>query len=171
MNRMLCWGLVVLLISGCAGTKTGKAPEKKEDTGIRGMELLDETFDPADLTEPPLPIKPKNSQKTQTFDNLVKSETADTSRAQTLVGYRIQILQTEDAQEARDVQRDAILELDTDVYLIYDNPYYKVRVGDFAVRYDAEVFLQNVQKKGYSGAWIVRTRISPRPAEQPGSQQ
>ncbi|RME00906.1 MAG: SPOR domain-containing protein, partial [Calditrichaeota bacterium] len=113
------------------------------------------------------PIQPKEGEKaTGQAAKSTQASPTDTSAAKTMLGYRVQILQTEDAEEARMVQKDAILALDADVYLIYDNPYYKVRVGDFASRYEAETFLEKVVKKGYSSAWIVRTRINTTPTKQ-----
>ena len=162
--------LVVLLagmaiIWGCAGSggkvDKGAAPEAK----IRGLENLDESFDPSELQEPPLPIKSKAVKESSQGEKQQQVSEQDTTQVQEIMGYRVQILQTEDAQEAREVQKDAILDLDADVYLIYDNPYYKVRVGDFESRYEAETFLEKILRKGYQSAWIVRTKITPASAK------
>ena len=51
------------------------------------------------------------------------------------------------------------MRLDIDAYVSYDNPYYKVRIGDFTSRYDAEEFLTTLEGRGYKTAWIVRTLV------------
>ena len=43
-------------------------------------------------------------------------------------------------------------------YLNYDEPYYKVRVGDFRTRLDATRFLKTIQNE-YPSAFIVIDRI------------
>ncbi len=59
-------------------------------------------------------------------------------------GYRIQIIKASgnDAltitEEARDEFTDKYI--DIPVYLTFDEPYYRVRVGDFRTRLEAEKF-------------------------------
>ncbi len=159
--------VVILMVSagflnGCAGSKSRPETEAPASSKATLLKKLDESFDPATLNEPDYPIKPKKQKKQVDLLSQLRTVPQDTGETASLIGYRIQIMQTEDAEEARKMQKDAILELDADVYLIYDEPYYKVRVGDFRTRYEAEQFLEKVQRKGYASAWIVRTRISPR---------
>ncbi|MDQ7063811.1 MAG: SPOR domain-containing protein [candidate division KSB1 bacterium] len=161
MRTKLVWLLGMALLAGCAGSRSDKGEAPATESRVGGMEHLDESFDPATLNDPEYPIKPK-SQKASSplLSQTRRTEQADTTEQQ-LLGYRVQILQTEDAEEARKVQKEAILDLDAEVYLIYDNPYYKLRVGDFRTRYEAEQFLEKVIRRGYSAAWIVRTKINP----------
>ncbi len=42
------------------------------------------------------------------------------------------------------------------VYLDYEVPYYKLRVGDFATREEAEGMIPAIQGLGYSEAWVAR---------------
>ena len=160
--RILATGMSLWILAGCAGSKTRPQGEATSPAKTAVMEDLDERFDPGSVNEPEYPIKPRQQEERVDLLTQLRSAPEDTGEAAFLIGYRIQILQTEDAEEARKMQKDAILELDTDAYLIYDEPYYKVRVGDFRTRYEAEQFLEKVHRKGYASAWIVRTRITPR---------
>jgi len=47
------------------------------------------------------------------------------------------------------------------VYVVYETPNYKVRVGDFIAREDADKMRQKLQNMGYLSAWVIRTRITP----------
>jgi hypothetical protein len=49
------------------------------------------------------------------------------------------------------------------VYVEFIDPYYKVRVGDFAGQEAAQPALAEVRGLGYADAWAVRTTI-----KQPG---
>ena len=160
MIQKLLAGVLMMSILGCASSKK----EVREDappvkSPVSGLGKLDESFDPAELKEPPYPVKPKpRAERSGEVVETAAVMTKDTARAEQ-IGYRVQLLQTEDAREARELQKRAIIALDADVYIQFDDPYYKVRAGDFASRYDAEIFLDKAIKRGYSSAWIVRTRI------------
>jgi hypothetical protein len=47
---------------------------------------------------------------------------------------------------------------DIPVYLTWQAPYFKVRVGDFSTRMEAAGFLNKI-KKNYPIAWVIRDKI------------
>ena len=51
--------------------------------------------------------------------------------------------------------------LEDSVYVVYETPNYKVRIGDYVVREDADKMRKNLHKMGYRSAWVIRTRITP----------
>ncbi|HEY7462293.1 MAG TPA: SPOR domain-containing protein [Gemmatimonadota bacterium] len=85
-----------------------------------------------------------------------------TSDAGTLpIGFRVQVMATPDfttagAEASRLKQR---LGETAAVYVEYIDPYYKVRVGDFATQEAAQPTLDAVRGLGYRDAWAVRTTI------------
>ena len=76
-------------------------------------------------------------------------------------GYRVQVLATHSAQKADSLQ--ALLEgkIDDPVYVVFETPNYKVRVGDYLSRSQAEAQQAKLVKLGYPNAWILRSRIKP----------
>lgn len=48
---------------------------------------------------------------------------------------------------------------DIPVYVIFQQPYYKVRIGDYRTRIDAEKFLKKIERK-YPNAFVVRDEIN-----------
>lgn len=75
-------------------------------------------------------------------------------------GFRIQLFASADrdvAQGARDV---AAQRLGMPAYLDLDGGVYKVRVGDFQRREDADAALPAVRAKFYPDAWIVPARVN-----------
>ena len=46
------------------------------------------------------------------------------------------------------------------VYVDFEAPNYKVRIGDFIDRDSAESLQQDLMQMGYNSAWILRTRIN-----------
>jgi len=166
--------ILCLALSCASGAKTSKRPEKesaapaKRPTAAAPAVNYDESFDPATLKEIPFTVP----HKTQT--PLVQSQSGllvpvDTmARDTTWVitpGYQVQLLQTENGTQARETLRLAILDMNTDVEIVYDTPYYKVRAGRFLNRTDAERAQTLADEKGYTNAWVVRTSIKVRAYE------
>ncbi len=78
--------------------------------------------------------------------------------------FKIQIYTSKLFGEAQHTKRVAEEIFDRPVYLDYEVPYYKVRVGSFADRYEAEDYAQRVRSAGYPDAWVVATTVNIRQA-------
>lgn len=74
-------------------------------------------------------------------------------------GWRVQICALTDEGQARNVYMSALLKFDEHVYLTYDSPYYKVRIGDCLSRYEADELQRLASEKGFDDAWVVRTKV------------
>jgi hypothetical protein len=74
-------------------------------------------------------------------------------------GYRIQISFSNDRQEAYNIKSKIYKDLPGEkCYVEYEEPYYKLRLGDFATRLDAYDELRSVISK-YPGAFVVRSKV------------
>jgi len=157
-------GAGLLVLSGCATTKKGVSPEGKAPaTGIV------EDFDPMTLTDDDFKIPPKSeaapaAQPADTTAAGPKQAAAERAgrrvRKVKVPGYRIQIAAVSNQQDAMNIQREAMLKFeDVNVYLVFEPPFYKVRIGDFERRFDAEEYQRKAIAAGYRDAWIVRTTI------------
>ena len=97
------------------------------------------------------------------IDELVKLHVAYNKAFPFMPGYRIQIFM-ESGNEALN-QAEKVKEVFNDkyknnnAYLIFVAPYYRVRVGDFRTRLEAEKFLQQIIKK-YPNAWVIKDEIN-----------
>lgn len=69
--------------------------------------------------------------------------------------YRVQVLTTKVYGEARAALRVAEEIFDRQVFMDYEVPYFKLRVGNFAKRERAENYQQRARAAGYSNAWVV----------------
>lgn len=80
-------------------------------------------------------------------------------------GFRIQVFSLQDKEAADRARQDVenrLGDLELRVYIETEAPYYKIRVGDYAAKVDAEAALRILKtRKGFSDAWIVRTTINP----------
>lgn len=77
-------------------------------------------------------------------------------------GYRIQIFEesgNKSSTHAREVMAEFSVKYpDIAVYLTWQAPNFKVRVGDFDTRMKAEGFLNKI-KRSYPIAWVIRDKI------------
>jgi len=152
--------LLIIFISGCASTQK-MSVNNESDTN---MGIIDESFNPANLDDDEIIIKRKKTKTESSSnydmtvldyaDNMVNSD-------EEISGYRVQICAVADEIKARDIQRDAILKFMENVYLIYDSPYYKVRVGDCVNRFEADLLQKSAVEKGFDDAWVVKTKVKP----------
>ena len=93
---------------------------------------------------------------------VVRTQIADAQpeRAATS-GFRVQIFSSSTRRSAENVQMEARIQLSReDVFINFESPYFKVRVGNSQTRNDAEVLLEEVKRKGYETAFIVQTNAS-----------
>lgn len=101
-------------------------------------------------------------------DLLVDKHTFLNRHQFTLTGWRIQIFFDSGANSKKKAS-DALRLFnerypETDAYLSFKEPYYRVRVGDFRTRLEAEGFLRKVQAQ-YPNAFATNDYINPPPIE------
>ncbi len=81
--------------------------------------------------------------------------------------YRIQLFTSKTYGPAAREQKIAREVFDKDIYLDYEVPYYKVRIGDFASFDDAEIYLPAAVEAGYKNAWVVKVAVNVQKLEEP----
>jgi len=74
-------------------------------------------------------------------------------------GYRIQIGIDEDKDRMEKLAERARMETDLRVYLEYEAPFYRVRVGDFRTRDEAERYIRILKSKGFKDSLWVMSEI------------
>jgi len=97
------------------------------------------------------------------IENLVQMHIAYNEAFPVMPGFRIQIFMesgNEALSQAETVKENFTKKFsDVDPYLIFAAPYYRVRVGDFRTRIEAEKFLQKISRT-YPNAWVIKDEIN-----------
>jgi len=95
--------------------------------------------------------------------DLVKKHIALNKKQEGISGYRIQIFFDSGAnsrERAVNVKTKFLTKYpDESIYVLFQEPNYKVRVGDFRTRMDAKGFLNKISKE-YGNAFIVKDEIN-----------
>lgn len=166
----------VLVLAGCSG-KAGPAEEIRQVETVSPEQTA--RFNPFDLSQDD-EIIPRLHPKTAAIFSTNSADTTDSDSlalpaVQPAVAerplnlgidklnnqtFRIQIGATELFGDARKEKKIAEEVFDLPVYLDYEVPYYKLRVGSFADRRSAEQYLQKAKMAGYKTAWVVTVRVS-----------
>jgi hypothetical protein len=166
--------MVLALCVGCASAPA-KGPAKKTSVERASQ---DKPYDfRAEGEIPPLPADATNEPDVQEIG--VKSDSAiDVAEADappvttpapvatsTLVdGFRVQVFASADRDVAENASRAAQERLGLPSYLDLDGGVYKVRVGDFVTRAEADKALAGVRKH-YADAWVVATKVRTTPGQ------
>ncbi len=143
----------------CASTQNGNSQQVTTASDVKVVE----DFDPGTLGDYRLPAD-TSEDKADVFDIdkfLKGKQAAEFGDAKQVAGYRIQLASTRNEQEARIVKQEALLKFDEKVYTAFDNPYYKVRIGNCVSRLEAESLQQKAIEEGFIDAWVVRTMVLP----------
>ena len=90
------------------------------------------------------------------------------NKSKTIPGYRVQIASfsgTSSKANAFDLSDRFSADFpEVQVYIVFDEPNFKVKVGDFRTRLEAYAFLQKI-KEFYKG-YVTKDNISPDPPQQ-----
>lgn len=136
---------------------TPPAEETTIPAEIQPLPPIEEVSAAPPLPSPttPLPIEEVSTPAPQ------PSVPATTTVPATVYGFRIQIFASSTQKGANKVVDDARSIFGGKVYIEHTPPYYKVRVGDCLTKEEAETLKNLAISKGYRGAFVVETMISP----------
>ncbi len=102
--------------------------------------------------------------KRDTFPyTLLYGESADTIATKEIfvsdLGYRVQLGSTVNYYEALAIRDSAGTKFKEEIYLDYEQPNYKIRLGNFSDAESANASRHLARQSGFSDAWVIRTKI------------
>ncbi len=165
MKKIFLYLTMAAFLFGCAGTQKSKTPGE----GVPSASTMDESFDPLSLNDEDLVFEKvvRGQTAEQEMERVTVPETTAVSQENKLVdGYRVQLISTKDLEGAtkfKQIVSEQFADLDYHFYIEFDSPYYKVRMGDFQTREEAQQARQIVQSRGYPKAFIVKTKVWSNP--------
>ncbi|HET9276635.1 MAG TPA: SPOR domain-containing protein [Flavitalea sp.] len=79
-------------------------------------------------------------------------------------GYRIQVISTNNRTKAMEAKTRIYQHFpELKAYLMYQSPYFKLKVGNFIEREEAESYLQNILTLFPTGVYVVRDIVEVKP--------
>ena len=157
----------LLLLIGCRPAAVSKEKSQNKDDNTENAQFNPLEL-PSDTTIVPKvnpqegnligkPVITDNGSAEQNSPLRTLVESIDTLNSQS---FRIQLFSSKLYGVGKQAFRVAEEIFDRPVYLDYEVPYYKIRVGNFADRDEAEKYLLKVRTAGYNDAWVVAVNIN-----------
>jgi cell division septation protein DedD len=125
--------VLVIALAGCTKKAKTNEPIKQEQVVV--------------VEEQP------DTQQLEVIEEPLKTETATVMTNQN--EYKVQLFATYDEAKAAKVKDEAMSKFTSEVYVDYVAPYYKVRIGHFTNKDDADKVRDEAKEKGYSDAFTV----------------
>lgn len=150
-----------LLVAGCGNSKETFRPSADQTTRAP-LGYYESTLRPSDFDEEVETIQKAHAQSTGAVPLDIPSDSTYVLEERSQ-GFRIQIFASssiDEANAAKVVAEEKALR--DSIYVVYDPPVYKVRVGDYSTRLEANQHLTRLINIGYPDAWVVSDRVVQR---------
>ncbi len=184
LPHVICSLLTVCLLTsvGCVGQKAARVEAEQPGTSdepISGTSGDARGYDPLELARDRMivPFDKSRSGEIRGRADIFQSDTLlSDPKSGEIVGlpnridslnsqsFRIQIFTGKVYGEAQKELRIAEEIFDRPVFVDYEVPNFKVRVGNFTDRDEAEEYQQRVKAAGYTTAWVVMVTVNIRQA-------
>lgn len=150
---LLCFGLASCAAPGASSRKQAVQeafdPSSLEDDDIVKEYPYPDALSPGQQPLPPPPAQPIGQRSTQ--------ESVEPSAGhQQVQGYRVQIFVSQERSKAEEMKRKAAATFAAPVYVDFEPPWYKIRIGDYQTEQEARSMLEEINARGYE--W---TKLSP----------
>jgi hypothetical protein len=166
IKKRLFAGLFLLtaVVAGCTSSKPFQAEEKQKSEQPKEKKLplseYEATLNPIEFDREIEIVQKTRSEEQKQQIPLEIPKDSMAVQEEVVQGFRIQIFSSSNVDETTLMKNLALEKFVGDsIYVVYDAPVYKVRVGDFVNRYEANQRLPEFVEKGYRDAWIVPDRI------------
>jgi len=143
----------------------------REDVNVKETSGYDERFDPLSLDDDDIVIESTQKQDEETKPERAarkpKDKVQEFITEQEVDGYRIQVYASrsiEGATVAQQKAKDEFEPMNHKVYMIFETPFYRIRIGDFVDKISAEEVVETVKSMGYDQAFLVSGKIILRKA-------
>ncbi len=153
--------LIALLAAGCGVKPPPLTRESATPDSTRVIQ--NESFNPLNLNDEDVLKLPESRLKSSGGagaggKGTQKSTAGKGTREAS--GFRVQLIATETESEAREQEQRALLDFQEGVYLIFDPPNYKVRIGNCQTRAQANELKEKAIRMGYPNAWVIQSRVT-----------
>jgi len=160
--------VIISLLFGCSastGSRYETKNETEKETKTEVKKEVAEDFDitpyqtEIDIEAPPIATDKLPPDVWYGYDDsLVEMQRQIVG---TTDGYRVQVLSTDNIDEANQVRAE-VYEKATmkEVYVIFEPPFYKVKVGDFTSKSEAENLRFKLNQLGYTESKVVQETVN-----------
>ena len=155
----------IVVLWGCSSSEEAGKNDGPEMTEKEFLAKYEKTFNPADYD---VDISVINAEEKRRMAELEGPAILTTAAPETVSGFRVQIFLTQEIDQANQLKDSAAAQVPEEwVYVVYDAPYYKVRIGNFPDRQSANVMVKKLAETGFKDAWVVPDNVFKNPPPKP----
>ena len=157
----------VVALSGCLASEETTQTEVREERPSAALQRAEESFNPSDYDRVARGVEEDSTAEKHPAGETPGSLPA-VPDAEQAPGYRVQLISTTSIDEAnaKKLYAESLFPA-VWFYLQYDPPTYKIRAGNFLIRFDADRFRSQAVDRGFVGAWVVPERVFKNPPPPP----
>jgi hypothetical protein len=147
--------IIIFLISAHQGFAQKKT--------ISDSVIINETFDVNQFKDHLWTIKPviRSLPPSDTIVNTIPvNNLSDEAKTYTVAGYRVQLYSTTDYYAAVRVRNEAMTRFTEEIIMDFEQPYYKIRIGNYINRQEADEIRMYARTIGYPEAWVIQTKVT-----------
>lgn len=152
---------ILLSAFGCSSSNESARSTATEGSRDEFIGKYEKFFNPSRYNPD---IEFVKTEENSLFSSLHSASVFTTAQPETIPGFRIQVILTQEIEEAMSV-RDSLTNEYPDqlVYVVYDSPYYKIRIGNYPDRTSANSLVKQLNRLGFKDAWIVPDNVLKNP--------
>lgn len=158
----MCFFFFVFPVAGC-GPGQMLSDEQNGTREKAPLAYYEATLRPSEFDEEVETVQQSHGRHGQSVTPVDLPSDSTVVETVEVQGFRIQVFASANIDEAVSARETARTKVGNDsVYVVYDPPVYKVRVGDYATRLEASQRLPRIVNLGYPDAWVVSDKITLR---------
>ena len=165
VHGLLIAALVIGSAQAACSQSTGTIVSSVRIDKLSDTNKLNESFDVKALNdhlwivEPVIRILPV-SDTVETSGSLSEDNRENESGTITVPGFRVQLFSTTDYYSAIRTRNEALTKFTEEIFLDFEQPYYKIRVGNFTDKQKADELRIIARSIGYPEAWVIQTKVT-----------
>jgi len=159
---------ISIFLIGCSastGSRYETKKETKKETSTEGIKEVAEDFDitpyqtEINIEAPPIATDKLPPDVWYGYGD--STSNIERKIVGTTDGYRVQVLSTDDIDDANRIRAE-VYEKTTrkEVYVIFEPPFYKVKVGDFTSKSEADDLRFKLNQLGYTESKVVKEAVN-----------
>ena len=159
---------LIFIIVGCSASTGSRYETKQDDDEIKDekeQEMIVEDFDinpyktEIDIDEVPSDDNVLPNDVWYGYTDTVS--TTGKMISGTTDGYRVQVVSTDNMDEANQVRAEIYFNTkNKEVYITFEPPFYKVKAGDFTSHSEANDFKFKLNQLGYPEARVIQETVN-----------
>ena len=168
MKSLITIIAISVLLFGCSastGSRYETKDESKTETTTEETKEITEDFDitpyKTEINIEAPPITSDNLPPNVWYGYSVANPDHEKRIIGTIDGYRVQVLSTDDMEEANSIRAEIYEKTGRkEVYIIFEPPFYRVKVGDFSSKSEANDLKFKLNQLGYTEAKVVQEAVN-----------